>query len=449
VQRRRTLTLTALAATLAVASAALVAAPANAAGEFDPYIVSSGDNDFGQRNIPPIPSGVTVTKVVTGQAVVGQVTWVLTSDGNVLTTSTTEPIPALPAGTTYTDITSEYLLRSDGAIVSTNFSAAQAGPLPAAPAGTTYAKIFSGGDRPAAILSDGRAVMFRFFDDGDDDLPAAWISTITTASNYTGIAVGSGFALLSKTDGSVKAVNRKDPNPDDCEDGNDSCDPEVDPAAMSVPKLPAGLSYTSVAANGSFAVLVRSDGAVKTTGDADAIHATLSKLPDGVRYKKVAVTGSRALFLLTNGDVYLTGTVSAGSGGLDKPTIAKNNRFTDIAAGGGTNVFIAQKLTPNVKVQTSIVRVTKPSSVNQGSTATVKVKVYSMATTRGGVVKVTYKNKTIATGTVGDGAIATIKVPTSAMKASGKNKIGISFLGTGNAKKSLSNTRYVGYLVTK
>ena len=435
----------AIAATLTAALALGSAVPASAAGEYDPYLVRTGTSTApisggADGALPTIPEGVTIVKTVQFEH-----TWVLTSDGNVL--SSGEVVPAPPAGIRYVDIAASgggvVLLRSDGQLVSSGNSTIPL--LPAAPAGSRYAKIF-GGYSLVAILDDGRAVMFRYFDDGDDDLPPAYVATATTGTDYVSATSGVDFVLLTKTNGRVKGVNVKDPNPDDCEDGNDSCDPDVDPAAMKVPSLSGSQTWRSVAAGPDFAVFVRSDGAVKTTGNDSMLHTLRADIPSGVRYLAASAGIGHAAFLLSDGDVYVTG--EGRDGTLDHPSIPKNQRFIGVAAGGFATTFTAQKLTPNIKVQTSITRVSLPSPVSVGKTATVSVKVYSMAATRGGTVKITYKNKIIGTATVGDGAIAKVKISTKTMKR-GANTIGVAFMGIGNAKKSLSNTRWVGTFRTK
>jgi hypothetical protein len=215
-----------------------------------------------------------------------------------------------------------------------------------------------------------------------------------------------------------------------------------------VPKLPKGATYVNVGSNATSSIFIRSDGVVKVSGDATIVQG-IARIPTGTRYTDVSVGTDHAAFVLSNGDAVISGADIDGAGTLVKPAILKGNRFIDVEAGGDATVFTAQKLTANIKVQTTITRTTLPTSVTKGKTATIRVKVYSMARTLGGTVKITYKNKVIGTGIVADGAIATVIVKTSAMKKATANKIGISFQGIGNAKKSLSNTRVVLHLTTK
>jgi len=442
VRYRRHISIAAIAAVVAIGSAGLTAVPASAAGEFDKYLLSSGSNASGQLNPITIPEGQTIKKTSLGSTS----TWVLTNVGTVLTTVTprgSNPVvPVPPTGVSYTDIAASganaLLLRSDGTIVFAGRNASSFPALPAAPAGATYSKVF-GGAVAVALRSDGRAVLFRYFDDTGDNVPATFVTRTTSDADYVSATSGTGFVLLTHANGRVKGVNMKDPA---------AADARVNPVAMTVPKLPKGTTYVNVGSNATSSIFIRSDGVVKVTGD-QSITAGIPRIPTGTRYTDVSVGTNHAAFVLSNGDGVVSGIDPSGAGTLARPEILKGNRFTDVEVGGNATVFTAQKLTPNVKVQTTITRTNLPTSVTKGKTATIRVKVYSMARTLGGTVKITYKNKVIGTGIVADGAIAIVKVKTSAMKKAGANKIGISFTGLGNAKKSLSNTRVVLNLLTK
>lgn len=463
----------ALAASALAATA--LAVPASAAESTQATTYSTGGSNAAANVVPALPAGVTFTKVSAGTTQ----TLYLRSDGQVVgagaNTAHSLDIPALPAGVTYVDVDATgdvtVLVRSDGKIVYASDPYTEKLAVPELPAGVTYKKVFSSGSIIAAIRSDRKVVYFPVYWDDRFLTPttpaptatptvvptetptatptavptaapvanpaAVYYERVTADSDYTTAAVSpTGYMLLMHADGRVKSVDIRTTKTGTL-------------AATVVPKLPKGMRYLDIDAS-TVAVYVRSDGEAVTAGTTSKGTIAIPKLPKGISYKSADVGDYTVALVRSDGHAVIAG-YSDNAGVTPTLTkISKGNRYTALSNNASHLVIQTEKLASNVKVQTSITKVVRPSTVKQGTTATYKVKVFSVAATRGGQVKVTYKGKTIGTGVVGNGAVATITVSTDDMpKSKKRNKVGISFLGIGNAKKSTSGTKFVGYINTK
>ena len=442
-------------------------APANAADSTDYTVYSTGGTNAAANVAPALPAGLSWTKVSAGTTQ----TLYLRSDGQVFGTGANTnhslDIPALPAGVTYVDVDGTgdvtVLVRSDGQIVYASNPYAKPLYVPALPTGVTYKKVFSGGTSITALRSDGRAVMFKvYFDDRYVDPtpaptadptatpsptptatatpvvnPAAvYTERVTADADYIDAATsGSDYALLLHATGKAKFVDLRVTKT-----------PALGTAK--VPTLPAGMRYTAIDA-ASVAVYVRSDGKVITAGATPKGTISIPATPVGVTYVDADAGDYSVSLLLSNGNSAVVGYSDTIGVTPTVPKIAKGYKFSAISNNASHATFVVSKLLAGQTVQTSISSVKRPTIVVHGTSATYTVKVFSMAATRGGQIKITYKNKVIGTGVIGDGAKATIQVSTALMPKKARNKVGIAFMGIGNAGKSTSATKYVGYIRTK
>ncbi|CAN5272205.1 hypothetical protein BH11ACT2_BH11ACT2_09850 [soil metagenome] len=450
------------ASTAAALIVSALASPAHAATAPAGAVYSTGGSNAAANVVPALPAGVTYTKVSAGTTQ----TLYLRSDGQVVgagsNTAHSLDIPALPAGVTYTDVDATgdvtVLVRSDGKIVFASDPYAKPLHVPELPAGVSYTKVFSGGTSVTALRSDGKAVMFAtYYDDRfldptpptstpaptatSDPAPVAnptpvyWERT-TTDSDYVSAATSaSDYVLLMHATGKVKAVDIR-------------ASRAIPIPQITVPKLPAGMRYESLDA-GSVAAYVRSDGVALVDGVTNKGAIAVPKAPKGITYKQVSVGDYSIALLRSDGQVVVSGYPDSAGVKPTVPTMTKGWRYTAISDNASHLALRATQLQAGESVQTSISYVHRPTTVVRGSVVTYTVKLFSMAATRGGTVTVTYKDKVIGSGVVGAGAVATIHVSTTSMPKHARNKVGVQFLGTAQAKKSSGSTRYVGYIRTK
>jgi hypothetical protein len=444
----------------ALAGGAIIA-PASAADSTDYVVYNTGGTNAAANIAPALPAGLSWTKVSAGTTQ----TLYLRSDGQVFgagaNTNHSLDIPALPSGVTYVDVDGTgdvtVLVRSDGQLVYASDPYAKPLYVPELPAGVTYKKVFSGGTSVTALRSDGKAVMFtvyfddRFIEPTSTATPsptptatptpvvnpaAVYTERVTTDSDYIDAATsGSNYAILLHATGKAKFVDLRATKT-----------PAL--ATAKVPTLPAGMRYTAIDAS-SVAVYVRSDGKVITAGTTPKGTIAIPATPVGVTYVDADAGDYSISLLLSNGNAAVVGYSDAIGVTPTIPKLAKGYKFAAISNNASHGTFVVSKLLPGQTVQTSISSVKRPTIVVHGSTATYTVKVFSMAATRGGQIKITYKNKVIGTGVIGDGAKATIQVSTDLMPKKARNKVGIAYMGIGNAGKSTSATKYVGYIRTK
>lgn len=161
----------------------------------DGQVFATGDNEYGQLNIPP----GTYTQISAG----GGHVLALRADGTVVGAGTNLDgqltIPAPPAGVVYTGVSAgdyhSVFLRSDGQAVSTD-------PLievPDLPDGVRYTQVASGADGSVFLRSDGQAVLSDL--GGVDMMPALPDGVV-----YTAVAAGQGHVVLLRSDGTAIAV---------------------------------------------------------------------------------------------------------------------------------------------------------------------------------------------------------------------------------------------------
>ncbi|MCV7373878.1 tandem-95 repeat protein [Mycolicibacterium arabiense] len=163
----------------------------------DGQVFATGDNEYGQLNIPP----GTYTQISAG----GGHVLALRADGTVVGAGTNLDgqltIPAPPAGVVYTGVSAgdyhSVFLRSDGQAVSTD-------PLikvPVLPDGVRYTQVASGADGTVFLRSDGQAVLSDL--DGIDMMPALPDGVV-----YTAVAAAQGHVVLLRSDGTAIGVGR-------------------------------------------------------------------------------------------------------------------------------------------------------------------------------------------------------------------------------------------------
>lgn len=101
----------------------------------------------------------------------------------------------------------------------------------------------------------------------------------------------------------------------------------------SLPRLPQGSRYISVAASLDNTMLLRSDGHVVSCGDAaDAIECSLiPSLPHGMMYTSIATGGHHAILLRSDGEAFAFG--HNGDRRCDVPLCTPGTWYTSAAAG--------------------------------------------------------------------------------------------------------------------
>ncbi|CAK0887599.1 unnamed protein product, partial [Prorocentrum cordatum] len=138
--------------------------------------------------------------------------------------------------------------------------------------------------------------------------------------NLVMLAAGGSHAVLLRSDGTAVA----------CGDNHDGqCD---------LPALPAGLTYTQVAAGGSHTVLLRSDGTAVACGSNFCGQCDLPALPAGLTYTQVAAGEQHAVLLRSDGTAVACGDNRAGQ--CDLPAQPAGLTYTQVAAGGSHMVLL-------------------------------------------------------------------------------------------------------------
>ncbi|MFT4124158.1 MAG: hypothetical protein QM635_10025 [Microbacteriaceae bacterium] len=403
------------------------------------YVTGASTGD--QATPPTLPDGVTYTKVSTGTT---QTLW-LRSDGQVVGAGTDTngslDIPTLPDGVTYTDVDATgdvtVLLRSDGQIVYASDPYSEPLHVPDLPDGVTYTAIASGGTAVTALRSDGHAVIFSvYYDDRSTSTSPVYWERVTTSSDYVQASTyGSQYVLLLHSTGKVKGV--------DIRTSKSTVLPQI-----TVPKLPSGMSYDYVEAS-SQAYFIRSDGALITAGTTSKGTISAPSIARGLGWSAVSAGEYSAVLLRSDGRAFVVGYTDTSGVIPTVPSVGKGVTVTSISESASTAGFITTPIPSGSTVITSITKVKRPTHVTWGKTATYVVKVFSMASPVGGVVKVTYKGTIIGTGIVGSNSKATVVIDSSYFPKHARNKVGVSFLGYGQAKKSNSDTKYIGYIHTR
>jgi len=235
---------------------------------------------------PPPPIGVTYERIAIGGSL-GGVGVALRSDGELTqwdTGSWMQP-PALPANTTYVDVSVANLyhavaLRSDGVAVTWQRNGYMP-LLPPVPAGQTVLQAHAGYYRTILLLSNGTIV------ESGGGWPNA-APALPAGMTYTEFWGGDYHAFARRSDGAVLGWGFND-------DGQ---------AVLPVP--PAGTTYESLSLGWTHTIATRSDGVFVGVGANDYQQLDLPAVPAGQTVAEVVCGGSSTALLLTNGDVLPT-----------------------------------------------------------------------------------------------------------------------------------------------
>ncbi|MCA8952419.1 MAG: hypothetical protein KDE27_23110 [Planctomycetes bacterium] len=232
--------------------------------------------------------------------------------------------PLAPPGLTYVDVAAGrdfgIGLLSDGTIVGWGFwigGLPQAyTPPPPAPPGTRYVAIDAGDICAVALRSDGIAVSWgspSFGPWGAPVLPAPAVKVVS----------GSGTMMALLTTGQVVAWGASHAN---------------NAGQQNVPSLPAGLSYTDIAAGAAHGLAVRSDGALVAWGSNLYGQIVVPSLPAGTTYTEVFApsTGSFSFARRSDGVVVAFGNNYVGQSTL--PQLAPGETFVSLSGGPGHGV---------------------------------------------------------------------------------------------------------------
>ena len=273
--------------------------------------------------IPALPAGVTYS--YTAAALGSQGGVLVRSDGTAVGLRTT--VPALPAGVTYTQVAADVYhavyVRSDGQAVTSvivDLGGGDYGQLavPTLPPGVTYTQADVGIVHTVFVRSDGQAVAVG---NGDGGMTA--IPTLPSGVRYIQAAAGWHNTVLLRSDGTVVAV------------GFNSF------GQNSIPVLPSGVSYTQVAAGSFHTVLLRSNGTVVAVGSNSDGQINIPPLPSGVTYTQVAAGDNHTVLLRSDGVVVAVG--NNDSGQLNIPPLPSGYRYTRVAAGGNSTILFSER----------------------------------------------------------------------------------------------------------
>ncbi|CAK0887597.1 unnamed protein product, partial [Prorocentrum cordatum] len=385
----------------------------------DGTAVACGWNADGQSDLPALPAGLTYTQVAAGW----RHTVLLRSDGTAVACGDNRAgqcdLPALPACLTYTQVAAAHghtvLLRSDGTVVACGWNQYGQCDLPALPAGLTYTQVAAGGIHTVLLRSDGTAVACGWIH-GQCDLlalsagltftvhllPALLLQVSLDGGSLVFVTIGGvercriraaptarlvrpgaaerlrlellgargqarqdsgahtleslapvrsgcsqklrlaeaegparvaeppGNLVMLAAGGSHAVLLRSDGTAVACGDNHDGqCD---------LPALPAGLTYTQVAAGGSHTVLLRSDGTAVACGSNFCGQCDLPALPAGLTYTQVAAGEQHAVLLRSDGTAVACGDNRAGQ--CDLPAQPAGLTYTQVAAGGSHMVLL-------------------------------------------------------------------------------------------------------------
>lgn len=355
----------------------------------DGEAIAWGTNTSGRLDIPPLPPGLVYTKATTGS----HYTLALRSDGVIVSAGTgnqgSHLPPPLPPGRTYVDVDASpwdytLALRDDGQIVAFGNNDFDQLDVPPLPPGMTYtaveARFFTG----AALRSDGAIVGWGNMDYGAI-LPPAGLSFVAFSlgdnhllgrlSDGHVLTFGSGanaqcnvptvaegrsrieLALNGPGVGSFTLGARSDDGR--YEDLIDTLPPFVPPAGLaftqlamaknsraalrndgviqvkgsnaSVPSLPAGTTYTSVAGGAEHLLATRSDGALVGWGLNTSGQTTVPALPPGTSYVACAGGGAHTLALRSDGALIAFGSNVFGQ--TDVPALPPGTTYEQAWAG--------------------------------------------------------------------------------------------------------------------
>jgi len=250
-------------------------------------LISWGQNNLGQTNIPPELFHCVVTAIAAGQAHSlalkdngTVVAWGDNSYGRTSVPVGLSGVIAIAAGNC-----TSLALKNDGTVVGWGYNVeGQATP----PAGLSGVTIISAGDaHTLALKNDGTVVAWGYNSDGQCNIPAG-------LSGVTAIAAGRYYSLALKNDGTVVGWGRNNRGQTD---------------------MPVGLSgVRAIAAGTTHALALKNDGTVVGWGDNDCGQTTI---PAGLTNVTAITAGGVedkgfSLALKNNGTVVAWGTDDYG-----------------------------------------------------------------------------------------------------------------------------------------
>ncbi len=230
----------------------------------DGTIQAFGHNSVGQCDVPSSPSGVGYLRVDCGTGH----TVALRSDGQLVAWGLPQRtnVPPLPAGVSYVDMAAcsshTVALRSDGEAVFFGFAAFGSDAIPPLPPGLRYIDTDVVYGRTGLVRSDGVLVLVGQYTTGVHAVP--------------GLPPGVGYRRMGITDGQVGAIRT---------DG----EMEVWGApGLTIPPLPAGVSYVEVEGGSTALAFRRSDGSIVIGGTGGWRQEIVPPLEPGTSYVEVA-----------------------------------------------------------------------------------------------------------------------------------------------------------------
>ncbi|WP_053086809.1 putative Ig domain-containing protein [Mycolicibacterium aurum] len=160
-----------------------------------------------------------------------------------------------------------------------------------------------------AIGTVNNAVAFGRNPQGQNTIPA-----LPAGITYTQVAANEYHTVLLRSDGTAIAVGRNSEGQND------------------IPELPAGITYTQVAAGAFHTVLLRSDGTAIAIGD-DSFYGQIDipELPAGITYTQVAAGDVHTVLLRSDGTAIAVGRNFEGQTTIPAPPAGIT--YTQVAAG--------------------------------------------------------------------------------------------------------------------
>ncbi|HEX5051591.1 MAG TPA: hypothetical protein VFZ65_07465 [Planctomycetota bacterium] len=233
---------------------------------------------------PPAPAGTSYTRLVMGgndySTAFG---FGLLSDGSILAWGyggSGLPAPALPANTTYVDVSAGYdhavALRSDGVAVAWGGNLVGQTTLPAVPPGVTVLQVHAGYQHSLLRLSNGTIV-------GSGIALQTAVPALPVGLTYTDLWAGTSHAIARRSDGVYVSW------------GNNTYG-----QGPALP-LPAGVSYTTMGLGTRHTVAARSDGVVVAWGDDSYGQGDVPALPAGAVVAQIVGGHYHTTIRFTNG----------------------------------------------------------------------------------------------------------------------------------------------------
>jgi hypothetical protein len=152
-------------------------------------------------------------------------------------------------------------------------------------------------------------IAWGFNESGQTNVPA-----LPAGLTYTAVAAGAGHSLALRSDGTIAAWG------------------ESALGNTDVPALPPGMTYTAVAAGYFHSLALRSDGTIVAWGDNGSRQTNVPALPGGVTCTALAGGYLHSLALLSDGTVVAWG-FDLGFQNFDVPPLPPGMTYTAVAAG--------------------------------------------------------------------------------------------------------------------